>query len=401
VLLPLAAPIILLASTAVLLAFGARPRRLFVRPPPALMALDVIDIYQLINASWSLSQKDAMRAVGVLAASIGMLYLTLGALEHGDQTVLRSIAAGLVAGLAAGGLLLGIEAFSRFAMLRFLMGYFPALTPHENHLVVLADGSTALRLHLLNRSLSIFTLLFWPALLTIDRLELSARHKAWAIAALAPGVAALLRSEHGTSKIAFAGAVAIYALYRTYPLLARRMTRAAWIAMVLLVVPAALLIFSAELYRAPWLPMSAQHRIVIWGYTAHQIAKAPVLGAGIATGRALHDPDEYNNPNTPRVPGTSFPATGASHSHNAYLQVWYEAGAFGALLMLGFGLILLQALGRQAEAAQPYLHATFAVCALLAASAFSIWAPWLLAAFSIVAICTATVLALQTPQADQ
>jgi O-antigen ligase len=398
VLLPLAAPIVLLTSTAVLLAFGARPRKLFVRPPAVLVALAVIGLYLLINASWSLSLKDAFRAIGVLSASIGILYLTLNALEDGDQAVLRSIAAGLVAGLAVGGIVLCIEAFSGLALLRWLIGYFPALTPHENHIIVWGNGTITLRPHLLNRSITLFTLLFWPALLTIDRCGLSPRQKAWAIAALAPGVAALLRSEHGTSKLAFGGAVAIYALYFFYPLLAGRITRVAWIAIVLLVVPAVSLIYSAQLYRATWLPMSAQHRIVIWGYTAEQIAKAPLLGAGIATARALHDPEEFNSPNTPLVPGTKFPATGASHSHNAYLQVWYEAGAFGALLLLGFGLILLQALDNQRQEARPYLHATFAACALLAASAFSIWAPWLLAAFCIVAICAATAVALRAPQ---
>src|SRR5262245_50643923 len=110
VLLPLAAPIILVASIGVLLLFGIRPR-LLAKPPTAIAALLVAVGYLLINATWSLSPQDAFRAVGLLAAITAILYLTLGALETGDQTVIRSLAAGLVAGLAVAGLMLCIEAF--------------------------------------------------------------------------------------------------------------------------------------------------------------------------------------------------------------------------------------------------------------------------------------------------
>jgi hypothetical protein len=68
------------------------------------------------------------------------------------------------------------------------------------------------------------------------------------------------------------------------------------------------------------------HRI--WGYTSKQIAKAPLLGSGIASARALND---YEYPNVPRAPGTNFQLSTNVHSHNAYLQIWIEGGGERAL----------------------------------------------------------------------
>src|SRR5262249_9661662 len=159
--------------------FGARPRPLFVRPSATLLILTAIGAYLLVNATWSLSPKDAWRAVGLLFAITGLLYLTFNGLERVDEQVARAIATALIVGLTAGGMVLCIEAFSGLVMHHVLMGYFPALRPHENHLIVWENGVVTLRPHLLNRSISIFTMLFWPALLAVERLDLSRSQKAW------------------------------------------------------------------------------------------------------------------------------------------------------------------------------------------------------------------------------
>ena len=36
----------------------------------------------------------------------------------------------------------------------------------------------------------------------------------------------------------------------------------------------------ARLHNAPWLQTSAQHRIIIWNYTAEHVMKSPLLGIG-------------------------------------------------------------------------------------------------------------------------
>ena len=171
------------------------------------------------------------------------------------------------------------------------------------------------------------------------------------------------------------------------------LTRTGWVAAVLLVIPVAVLAFGAQLYLASWLPESAQHRIVIWGYTAEQIAKAPLLGVGVASPRASNDWDKSDKP---RAPGSNFTLSTVLHAHNAYLQVWFETGALGALLLSSLGLLVLRAIAATPDATHAHLYATFVACALLAASSFSIWAPWLLATFGIITVCVAIAVTLRT-----
>jgi O-antigen ligase len=159
-----------------------------------------------------------------------------------------------------------------------------------------------------------------------------------------------------------------------------------WAAAIALVVPLASLAFSHQFYQAAWLPSSAQHRIVIWGYTSEQVANAPLLGAGIAAARAV---SEREAADAKLVPGTMFELSTSLHSHNAYLQAWYETGAGGASLLLGVGFLMFQAVAGSPPGAQPYLYATFVAGSLVAATGFSIWAPWFLASLAIVAMASA------------
>jgi O-antigen ligase len=171
---------------------------------------------------------------------------------------------------------------------------------------------------------------------------------------------------------------------------------AGWIATVLLVVPMASLAYTKQLYlAASWLPYSARHRIVIWGYTSDQIAKAPVLGAGISTARALNDRDDEH---PVLAPGSTFRLTTGWHSHNAYLQAWYETGAVGALLLLGIGLLAIRALASARADVQPFLYATFVSGALMAGSSFSLWAPWFVASLCLAAVFAALLSELASRQ---
>ncbi len=395
ILFPMAAPVVLVSSTAALLGWNLATQRQLPLPAPSatIVTLVLIDIYLVINCTWSLSPADAVRSVGLLIVITGILYLTLNALDGSDPGVLRAVAVGLVVGIALAGLVLCIEAVSSRALQRLLMAYVPAFAPNRHHMELAQDGSVAIPAYLMNRSISILTVLFWPAVLLVDRFASSPRQRIWLLIALAPSVAAVFRSVHGTSKIAFVGAALAFGIYLLYPRLVTRVTRVGWVAAVLLVIPAATLAFSAQLYQASWLPASAQHRVVIWGYTAEQIGRAPLLGTGVATARALNDP---HNQNKPRASGTKYQPL-VSHSHNAYLQVWYETGAVGVLLLLALGLFVLRAIAAVPGRTQGHLYATFAASALLAASGFSIWAPWLLASFGIAAVCAAVALALRAP----
>jgi O-antigen ligase len=74
------------------------------------------------------------------------------------------------------------------------------------------------------------------------------------------------------------------------------------------------------------------------------------------------------------------------HSHNDYLQTWYETGAVGALMLLVIGLLVLSSLARSSMQVQPYLYASFATSALLGGTSFSLWQPWFMASFGLTAV---------------
>jgi O-antigen ligase len=109
------------------------------------------------------------------------------------------------------------------------------------------------------------------------------------------------------------------------------------------------------------------------------------LGVGIHSGRVITRA-EFERP---KAPGTPYALSVGWHSHNAFLQVWFETGAVGAMLLLSVGLFSLQAIGREPSTVQPALFATFAGCTMIAATGFSAFAPWLIASFGLSALFAA------------
>ncbi len=384
-LLPLVAPIILLLSVVAPVAWcWAQARRVpWQQPSPAIFALLLAGAYLLINASWSQSPAYAYSFLALFFVFIAVLHVTLCALDGVEAPVLRAMAVGLCIGMAIGSALLCFEILSQQWVARKLMTSFAWLRPNPRDMVM--EGGRVIFLHsyLLNRSMTVLALLFWPTVLAIGQLELSAVRRTPLWLGLGLALVAILLSDHATSKIALAGGAAVFFVCTVSRAAATRSTIVAWTAATLLVVPFAALAYTQQLYLARWLPYSAQHRIVIWGYTAEQAIKAPLLGTGVGTTRALSSTRERDGP---RAPGSNIELSTGWHSHNGYLQVWYETGAVGAAFLLGIGLLLLQSLARAPPAAQPHLFAAFASGALLAGSSFSIWAQWFVASFGLAAI---------------
>jgi O-antigen ligase len=371
-------PLVPLAPLAWTLRDWRRVRWLEPAAPTFLLAL--AGAYLLINASWSPSPGSARAFVGYLFLLAGVLHLSACTLEVCNAAAARAMAIGLWGGLAVSGTILLVEVLTQQWGFRQLMTYVPSLRPNPRDMDLQAGQIVNLQPYLLNRSMTVLALLFWPVALTVKGLDLPARHYAAALAGLSPVAGAILLSGHATSKIALVGGSLVFILAMISSRLAGRVAAVLWIVATLLVVPITAYAYKSELYRAPWLVFSAKHRIVIWGYTAEQVAKAPLLGAGMEATRPLNDP------NAPRVPGTSIPVTVGAHSHNAYLQAWYETGAVGVVFLLGIGLLLLRVVARAADDAGPYLLAAFATAALLAASSFTLWAPWFAASFGFTAV---------------
>jgi O-antigen ligase len=382
---PLTAPAVLLLCVVAPVAWRLtrKPGLPLHSPSAVTVALVLAGTYLGINASWSLSPATAYFALAMLFLFIAALHFTLQALDDGDADALRAMAIGLYAAMVVAGATICFEAFSGQWLRQQLMALVPALRPDLRHMEVEYGRVTFMQPYLLHRNIAALTLLLWPTLLAVVSLASGTRQQRWLLAGLVPIVAAILGGQHATSRIAFIGAAAAFAAFLVSPGIAKRAIAWGWVATIVLVVPLATLAFQSELYLATWMPRTAKHRIVIWGHTSQLIAKAPILGAGIHTARALNDQHGYD---APLAPGSEFRLTTSLHSHNGYLQTWYEAGAVGAAILLVIGLVVLGSLAGAPAGVQPYLYATFVACALMGGSSFSLWQPWFMAALGLAAV---------------
>jgi hypothetical protein len=352
-------------------------------PSPALAILAVAGLYAMINATWSLSPAEALTTAALILVGAGILHITAVNLPHMPVPALRAMGIGLLVGLTIAAAVLCFEFLTAQWLRRALAAHYSGLRPTARDMHVVDGQLMFLQPYLLNRSVAVLGLMFWPALLVLPQLAMTVWQRRVLTAGLLLTPAALLLSPHATAKMAFVGAAATYGIARLSPLAAKRLLMAGWVVATLLAAPIAGLAYSNNLHLAGWLEFSARHRIVIWEYTRNEIAKTPVLGAGIDTTRALHKPDSKN---APRVPGTDFPDAMPLHSHNAYLQVWHETGAVGAVLALLLGTVILRAITGSPAALQPHFYAMFAGSALLVASSFSLWASWFLSSLMLTPI---------------
>lgn len=383
VLAPLGAPALVAMTPLAPLIWSWLDDRVAPHPPTApIAALLVTGLYLLINAGWSRSPASAYSAVFAFFLFVGAVYLARDGLQNTRVPALRSMAAGFHTGIAVAACAVLFEAVTQQWLRRQLMAFVPSLQPDGVHMLTNAQGQVEmLQPYLLNRSIAVLTLLMWPLALAVRQLAPPERRSLYWLA-LVPLLGAAFASHHATSKIAMIGSTVVFIAIICAPDIAKRAVAFLWIFAWLLVVPIAALAYRGQLYLADWLPFSGQHRIVIWGLTAQEIARAPLLGAGISTGRAI---GELSAHDVEFIPGTRIPMGLAVHSHNVYLQTWYEAGAIGVALLLICGLLILRSIGRAPAGCQPFLYASFASCALMGSSSFSLWQPWFMALLGVVA----------------
>jgi hypothetical protein len=352
-------------------------------PSAMLLALYAAGAYLALNATWSPSPWLGLLTAGILLLCIGTVDATVGSLDANQPRIVRAMGVGAAVGVALSGALICTEALDGQRLRLWGMSLLPWLRPDARHTATGAGGELLLLPHLLNRSMAVLTLTLWPALLLARALACGKRERLLWWAALVPSSAAILLSVHTTSKVALVCGALIFGLCLMRPVAARWAAIAGFTAATLLVVPFTSALFAHKLYTAPWLFKSAQMRIVMWGFTSEQVGKHPLLGQGVLGAYAFHAAHRFD---APRAPGTDFQLETGAHSHNAYLQVWYEAGAIGAVLLLGFGLLAVRAITVQPPPRQPYLYATFCSSALVAASSFNIWEPWFLSTLAITGV---------------
>ena len=353
------------------------------RPPMAIALL--LAVYLLLNSLWAQDRLEATGKALLFTAIVVVAWLSAHGLTQLPNSELdRIVRIGLI-GFASVLAYLLFEEFTFHQIKRALFNWLPFTRPNEKHLQL--DGGLVANIYLYvsNRSMAAVMLSLWPVLFLLLSGGVLAGGEArrWLAAAGVVGVTGVTfaMSQHETSDIALVLSLVTAGVALRWRGLAIGVVAAAWIVSTLLVIPIVSQAYTTyELHMAKWLPTTARQRIIIWGYTAEQVAKAPIFGIGIDSGKLLDARHDYVKP-----AGHVYPRRTGTHSHNVFVQTWYELGAIGALLLCAFGLSILVAIGRLPHQQQPFALATFVSAAVLAAFSWGMWQPWFMALFGVAA----------------
>jgi len=382
--LPRAAPVMLVLLAIVWL-FAPGPGR-FSRPAvtPLLTAVVLFAAYAAVTAAWSIEPREGVLKVCwlLLAVLAGATMLATGArLGAADAARIRRA---LVIAFAIGLAYVGCEVLLGGKLLQGLFNLFEALRPvSRKHMAMRGDAVQSINPYVFNRNMGAVVLLMWPALAAGAAL-VRAPGVRWVLALLfVATLAVAARSEHESSAIAIAVSGIVFVVARLLPRIGRPLVLVGWLAATLLMVPVAMLAYTAGMHKADAIPVTARARIILWDYTARQVLHRPLLGVGIASTRTM---DEKHAPAAQKRNDEVFAQRTGRHAHNVYLQTWYELGAVGALLLLAAGIALWRAVVRLPEASQPYALAAFPAAMVIGSFTWGLWQEWYLSLFTLSAV---------------
>lgn len=295
---------------------------------------------------------------------------------------LDRLAAGLLIAFGASLAYLLIEEVTDHRIKSWVFNVIPALRPHPRHLMADGDVVHGVQAYHSNRSVAVMVLMTFPALLLLDRLVPSRRIAVAAGLCLAAvGAVVALQSAHASSRLALGCGIAMAAVAVLVPRRAVPIAIAVWLGLWILVLPISKALYAGGLHLDERVPFSFRARIILWNYTADQIPNRPLLGVGVDGTKPL---DRARNKNWETRPGHVYPQRTAEHAHNVYLQLWYELGLIGVVLVAGAGLTVIRRVGQRSGS--PLALATMMAAALLLATSWGLWQPWLLGALAVTSI---------------
>ncbi|MDX2203246.1 MAG: O-antigen ligase family protein [Hyphomicrobiaceae bacterium] len=389
-LVPLLGPVVLAGSMVMPLALADRRllRERLLVPRRDTVLLLVASGYLAINATWSLAPRSAAMAVAVALLATAALHVGAVAFALMRPRHLAALVRGLVIGLVLGLAALCFEYVTHLSGQRALARLLAAL----NVTALRVDAGTWEAPHNtgMTRNLGVVVLMVWiGAAALIGQGEGTMRRLQAGCLVLLAGVSVML-SPSATAKIGFLAGLAATVAACYVPRLVIAGTTALWVALCATAVPIAHLLDRLGAYTWPWIAASGRHRILIWAATSEWYWQAPVLGAGVASARGMPLRDAAREAALNEISPSAYLNW---HAHNAYLQVWFETGAVGALLMLGIGLLAIHGIRHTDESLRPGLCGAFACLTLFIATGFSLWAAWYLSALAVVVLTARLVVA--------
>ncbi|MGE0700745.1 MAG: O-antigen ligase family protein [Hyphomicrobiaceae bacterium] len=379
---PRATPVLLLllGGALVVPALPGRAALAAIARHPVMLALGVLWLYLLVNATWSVDPLEAFERAGLFALIACLAAAVRVALPKIEEDGARRLHLALALAIAAGIVFLAIETPLGQPIRRLIVSLAPFLRPAPKHIVVAMGWVEQFASYTLNRNLAVLILMLWPGFLLLRSRLTPGAARGSAAALLVLSALAIFTSEHETSMIALVASCVVFAGMLVAAPLLRALVLAGWLVVTLLVVPIAAYSHQAGLHQARWLPQTARNRIVLWSVTAEKMKESPLLGIGIASTKPL---DEEAAPTAITRPGDTYPQRTGRHSHNIFMQTWYELGAIGAVLLMLTGVMGLRAIARLPEDDQPYVYASFVSAVVLASFTWGMWQPWFMCAFGL------------------
>jgi len=362
-----------------------------------------LSLYLHLNALWATNPSDALlKAITFMLVSLIAMLMARTFRQQSDDAIARTgkvIVWGAVIGI-------GLACFEFAAgqpIKQAILTAWPSIRSGNNSIQVFIQENGKLielmesefRRHYdnvkivlnpsaFNRNATLIMLLLWPVLLLAT--NQTNRFTRYATVPLIAGASALsvILSHSQTAQVALvlSGLAFLAAYFATR--ITHHVITAAWCIAILFAAPLAATPYELGLHKADWVFSSARDRIVLWGYTARQIPTAPILGVGIRSTRFMSK--KLLKTTVKKPENAAYPLRLGRHSHNHYLQIWYELGAVGAVLYLLAGLALLQKIRCLAQSVRPYATAGFVAACSVAAFGWGLWQTWLLAIYSLSAI---------------
>jgi O-antigen ligase len=382
--MPVFLPLLLLGGFVSLYLIGSR--KIELAPDAITIAFLILAAYCAINSYWSLKPGTGLLKAGTLLMGIVTASLMLRIIDRLSDSDLIFLARSLaIAGTVSIGFIL-IEVLTGQALTRLALNHLPFIkTPSTKHVAVEDGTVTRINFYVLKRNVGAMTLLLWPTLLVVSTWPTQRLYRAAAATGLfIIAAAAIYLSRHDTSIVAVTASLAIFWFCRLAPRTGRLAVLLMWLAASLLVVPVALVAYDAKLYCSPRLSTSAQARVVLWGFTAKEVLKRPILGVGINSTPEIDE--AVKSTATPPEPCAPYQDRPGQHSHNIYMQTWYELGAVGAILLCLAGIAVWRALTRLPTDVQPFAFATATAAMCVAAFSWGMWQAWYLWLWSLMAI---------------
>lgn len=347
--------------------------RRLLRPNPAFLAVLVVVLYAFLSAIWS---PDPGATLGKAALLLGAVLLTLAAsnaIAVWDKAALRKAALAFAAGALLGALYLLIGILTGNAIQRAAEFAVQMDSPESKH-----SFATKFRLGSVRRNVTMLVLHLWPALLVLTAFIRPSRRLAFTLLFIAAVAVPVFISGRESAQVALIGSTLVFAAASTWRRGISRGLAAAWCLAFVLILPLTFSAYRAELHMEEWLPKSARARVILWEYTAERVLETPWIGIG-----ADATPSMRKGVTPERPEGFIYPRATGPHAHSLFLQVWYELGLIGAVLVALAGAATALRTTSLPYKAQPFAAATFATFGASVAFSWGIWQTWLICAVAL------------------